>query len=223
MKGKTDICGFTLMELLVVLLLGMVLAGAVYSFFLPIFGAVRHVHEASFMQEGVRSALEIMIRDIRMADSFPNGKVGACSPVADAKSDQITVRMDVNGDGDCDDADEEISYQFVEDEKSIERKGSQADDFEDFIGGDDTGIQVDCFTFVYYDRNGNELAAPVADPDNVVFVEVRTVVRSSREVRGYTDDTVYDRIEDCGPFNDSFVRRYVEGFAAIRNKYIGEG
>lgn len=201
--------GFTLMELIVVVLLGLILAGAIYSFFLPMFGTAKHVHEASFLQEGARANMELMLRDIRMAGSFPDkGETvpSTCDPYIEIDSDYIIVRMDITGDGDCNDSDEDVKYEYIPAEKVIKRNS------EAFVGGEEGAIQVDCFDIDCYDSDGNERACN----SNAMSVRVKAVLRSSRPITGYTNADTYPEIGGCGPFNDRFIRRYVEGVAAVR-------
>ena len=69
--------GFTLVELLVVLALSGIVTAAVYKSFTAQQQVYVAQDQVAGMQQDVRAALEIMIKELRMAGYDPRGTAGA--------------------------------------------------------------------------------------------------------------------------------------------------
>lgn len=102
--------GFTLVELLVAMLLALMVMGTIYSVFRVQGRTVKSQESRLEAQEYARAVLDIMVREIRNAGYTKTG--AACAGVVSADTQTVQFRLDSNGDGDCADADEDITYGF---------------------------------------------------------------------------------------------------------------
>lgn len=105
-------CGYTIVELLVVLAIAAIATAAIYKFF-PEKQKISMVQDqVAEMQQQLRASSTIMSREIKMAGYDPRR---ACANVfSKAEAGQISFTLDSDSDGDCtDDPNDNISY-FVE-------------------------------------------------------------------------------------------------------------
>jgi type IV pilus assembly protein PilW len=218
MKKRGREQGFTLMELLVVMLMmGVVMAGiyAVYSSQQKSFIVQEDVAE---MQQNLRAAMFFMVRDIRLAGCNPTGKADAGVTVANATT--ISLTMDIRGkdpddppDGDTGDPDESVTYALID---------TDSDGAVDSLGRD-TGSgpvtvasNIDGLNFVYLDANGNV----TADPAKIRTVQLTVVARTEQSSTGYVDKASYKNLQGTvvlPPQNDGFRRRVFATNIRCRN------
>ena len=132
--------GFTLVELLVVMALGLVLLGAVLKTLVSQNRTNAVQQEVAYAQQNVRAAMDLMVRDIRNAgyDPLDNG----FDPIEQATSNLIQIRTDYRGDndlpgnnppydppdGDFGDAHEDVTY-TVNASNQLTRNGDRIVDF----------------------------------------------------------------------------------------------
>jgi len=115
--------GFTLIELMIAMVVGLVLLAAVYSVFNLQNKELNKQEQIAVMQDSARMAMDMMSRDIMMAGYGPStmarctGTTTAtntpCLGITAANANSISFTMDgVNGtaDGDYNDANENITY-----------------------------------------------------------------------------------------------------------------
>ncbi|MCK9274451.1 MAG: prepilin-type N-terminal cleavage/methylation domain-containing protein [Syntrophales bacterium] len=96
--------GFTLIELVISLAIGMVLLMAMYSVFEIQRKTLQVQEQVAELQQAVRAGMDMMIRDIRMAGYDPAGTAGAGIVAVDSGGSRIYITMDLNGDGDLSDS-----------------------------------------------------------------------------------------------------------------------
>lgn len=101
--------GFTLSELLVAMGFASLLGILVYSFSQSAFRSARAQQARSEAQDTAYLALSVLTRDLRQAGYAPD--VEPPERLARAESARVAVRADLDGDGDCDDSGESVSYQ----------------------------------------------------------------------------------------------------------------
>src|SRR5215510_13080046 len=122
--------GTTLIEQMVALLLGSVMVVALYGFYrVQLFQILSQETKTATLQD-VRGALDIMVRDLKNAGSWGNGSApletgviddperdadGVCNRIYAATASMIHVQMDLNGNGNCSDAEprENIRYELT--------------------------------------------------------------------------------------------------------------
>jgi len=110
MYKSTKSNGFTLIELLVAMAITGIVAGTIFKVFQSQQRSYLIQDQVTEMQQNLRAAMDIMVRDIRMAGYDPTQSSGAGIP--EANSTRINITMDINGDGDCNDTNENITYGF---------------------------------------------------------------------------------------------------------------
>jgi type IV pilus assembly protein PilW len=141
--------GFTLMELLVSMVIGLVvLAGVATTFTLH--GRQNAAEEQiGQMQQNVRGALDLMVREIQMAGYKPNG--GTVIGVTYATS-QLKIQADMDGNGSINTAsgsEEDIIYAYDSVNLQITRKSGSSGTAQLLADN------VTAFTFLYLDANGS--------------------------------------------------------------------
>ncbi len=136
--------GFSLVELLIALAVGLVVLGSVSWFFVihsRIFAGQESFVE---MQQGIRAGMDMMAREIRMAGYNPGGIVGFTGVPVDSAA--LTIRADLNGDRAIK-GHENIVFSFDDVNKRITRNiGSGKQPFIE---------NVHSFIFEYLDNSGN--------------------------------------------------------------------
>ena len=116
--------GFTLIEILVVLALGLVVLGAVLNIFIKQNETSAAQQEITYAQQNVRAAMELMVREIRNAGYDPQG--AGFPAIETAKGDEIRIRSDTDpegGDGVTTGPNEDVTYSLNA-FSQLERKGT---------------------------------------------------------------------------------------------------
>lgn len=176
--------GFTLIEVLIAVVVGLVIMGAVYSAMVIVQRTSANLGRKVVTQQDTRAVLDFMAMEIRMASynptrstnlwgTIPNCAIGA--PVAAnkgiqiANSNNLLVAMDLNNDGQIGPpgANEYIAYSY-DGVNTINRNVSCGGNSA-ILGGAAPGSNVSNAAagfnlFRYFDGNDNELVAPVNIP-----------------------------------------------------------
>lgn len=234
--------GFTLVELLVAMVISLVVMGGIYSTYHSQQKSYLVQEQVAAMQQNLRSAMYNMAREVRMAGYDPTGGSGAGMVSANANSVQFT--MDITGgeadgvdndsdglvdaddladearygDGNSDDANENISYALYD---------ADGDGDNDLGRNDvnDAGIQliaenIDALNFVYLDEDGNV----TANLSDIKSIEVSIVARTGRGDRGFTNIKTYKNLQDQNIYTapgDNFRRRLLT--CEIKSRNLGLG
>jgi len=103
--------GFTLIELLIAMAITGIVAGAIFTAFQSQQKSYLIQDQVTEMQQNLRAAMDIMVREIRMAGYDPTQSSGA-SISTNSTGIMIQVTMDINSDKDCSDSNENITYGF---------------------------------------------------------------------------------------------------------------
>jgi type IV pilus assembly protein PilW len=139
--------GFTLVELMVSMSIGMVILAAVTTTFMSqtrIYNAQEQINE---MQQNARGALDIITREVKMAGYKPNG--GGFNGVTYSTT-QLMIQADLDSDGaisTSSTANEQIRYVFDSANQRITRA----------VGSGSAQViaeHISAFTFSYLDTNG---------------------------------------------------------------------
>ena len=139
--------GFTLVELLVAMGIGMVVLAAVTTTFMAqakFYNAQEQINE---MQQNARGALDVITRELKMAGYKPNG--GTFDGVTYNMS-QLVIQADLDGSGGIStdsNANEQITYVYDSTNKQITRK----------VGTGTVEVLADnitAFTFSYLNSSG---------------------------------------------------------------------
>jgi len=142
-----NVTGFTLTELMVAMGIGMVVLAAVTTTFMAqakFYNAQEQINE---MQQNARGALDVIMRELKMAGYKPNG--GTFDGVTYSVS-QLMIQADLDGNGGIStsgSANEQISYAYDSTNKQITRR----------IGTGTVEVLADnitAFTFSYLNSSG---------------------------------------------------------------------
>src|SRR4030095_3784889 len=98
--------------MLIALAISSVMLASMYSFYLSQKRSYDIREQVAEMQQNVRSGLALMAREIRIAGYNPTGAPGVGIVVAGPQTIRIT--MDLNSDGDTNDANEDVVYSLYD-------------------------------------------------------------------------------------------------------------
>jgi type IV pilus assembly protein PilW len=186
-RGNWD-GGFSLIELLVAMAIGLLILGAMYGVFTlhgKAFGIQEQIAE---MQETARVAMDIMTREIRMAGYDPTGSASA--GMVTASSNSLTFTLDTTDDGgtgspdgDTGDSNEYVTYSLYTTDgiQKLGRKSTAS------ATNQPVAEHVQSLAFEYWDAAG----AATTTPANVRRVKVTIVVRTSKPDPKYTTNGGY--------------------------------
>ena len=150
--------GFTLMELLVAMSLSVAVLFAARSVYRVQAHTVKAQEYQMEAQEYGRVSLDMMAREIRNLGYFPTRTACTTSPantsgIVTATETSISFVYDANGDGDCADTGENVTYTYDSSTKNISRT---ADGSTQVL----TNGNVTAFQLIYYPKQTGASAPP---------------------------------------------------------------
>jgi hypothetical protein len=134
------------------------------------------------MKANLQGGMLKMNRELPMAGTDPTGTSGAGLVVADA--DMIRFTMDLNGDGDASDLEEDVTYALDTGQHRLTRNGEPVA----------VNIPRDGLEFKYFDRHGRELGSTPLDDamrKKVSGINIRLKARTADPDPGYPRDKGY--------------------------------
>jgi len=171
---KKENRGFTLIELLVAMALGLVVLGAVLKVFVSQNRTNAAQQEVAYAQQNVRSAMDLMAREIRSAGYDPedNGFEG----IKTATSNSIRILSNLSGDdeaGDPNDPNEDVTYTIDNSNRRLTRNGNSMID----------NVVPNSLQFTYYMGGTNTPFVPAtqADRDAIRAVGIQFQVHTESE------------------------------------------
>jgi hypothetical protein len=175
--------GFVLVEFLVavgaaLLVLGIMLA--TFTYFEK--QGYDRKGQIAQMKQNLRAGMLKMGRELPIAGTDPTGTAGARLVLADA--DTIRFTMDLNGDGDVSDAEEDVTYALDTEHLQLTRNGQPVA----------LNIPEGGFELKYLDRNGHRLGnTPLNDAmrKRVSRINIRLKARTADPDPGYAPDKGY--------------------------------
>jgi type IV pilus assembly protein PilW len=239
--------GFTLVEILVALVLAGLVSAAVYNVYISQNKSYAVQDRVAEMQQNLRAAMYMMIREIRMAGYDPSGasNVGFVTALAsgdpdkddDAKKatttddeyttdprtraiDRVAFTIDDDGDGTIEDINEDKVEERVAYrllEDGRLQRLSAGASIWQTLAED-----IDALDFVYLDEGGSVLNLSVDDPASIRSVQITLVARVDFRDQDYTNNTVYGNqqdvtILDMSASPDNFRRRRLTTQVRCRN------
>jgi len=103
-KDRRTISGFTLVELITSMAIGMIVLSALYSVFIMQNRTLSTQEQIAEIQQTARIGMDIMLRDIRMAGYNPSKTTswisGTNPGLTNATSDSLSFVSDLNADAD---------------------------------------------------------------------------------------------------------------------------
>ncbi len=233
--------GFTLIEMLIVIVLLSLISTAIYEVYMGQKKAHLINEEVAAMQQNLRAAMYYLEDDIKKAGLDPSGNANAGILVADVSTLQFTLdNTGAVGDGldndknnvvddaqewyngSTNDASENITYLLYD-------SGADGDmDLGRRVGAganQPVSDNIDVFDIVYLDNTGAVLGPPpltAAMMDNVSAFQITLVARSDRPDPDYTDTQSYFNQQGMlvlAPPNDRFRRLSIT--TTIRGRNLG--
>lgn len=187
MKPLNKEKGFTLIELLIGIAISGMVISAIYSLYISQNKSYTIQNQVVEMQQNARIVMDMMVRDIRLAGYDPEGTSGAGFVAATSNSIQFTA--DLNGDGDTDDSNENITYSLYD---------SDGDGDQDLCRDTGQGNRslvenISSLTFEYYDENGSAIATPVstANLSQIRKVKVKLIAQTAKPDPDYSRNSGY--------------------------------
>ena len=179
LKGNQDRArGFSLVELLIAMAVGLVVLGAMYSVFTiqnKTFGNQENFVE---MQQSVRAGMDMMAREVGIAGYDPAGANFVGIPY---DANKLQIYADLNGDKDTDDPHEYIKYTMDSDYPFEIRRDTGG-------GRQEFALNIQTFTFNYLDSAGN----PTTTTANIRQMRITITARTAKPDPDYTDPTYGD-------------------------------
>ena len=228
---KTTSNGFSLIEVMVSMVIsGLVISGiyAVYTIQQRTYTVQEQITE---MQQKIRSAMDFMARDIRMAGYVAMD--GGCSGTSILTASPTVFEFEYCDDNDDGTSDKETFRYDLYD--------ANTDGVID-LGRQKGGLKralaegVDAIEFLYLDGNGDSLGTSVAAPASIRAVRVSLLVRASYPDPRYIDTNTYnpasvgegvttsgnwdingDNAGSGHPANDNYHRRLLISTIKLRN------
>ncbi len=211
--------GFTLVEMLVVLVISGLLISGVYSAFETQQKNYLVQEQVVEMQQNIRAGLEIIAHDLRLAgyDSSEDDIAGAT--ITNAEIDAITFSADLDDDGSTSSDGENFGYDRYDSgtlgvdvlgrstsAAAITMTEPTAGHFE-VSGHSPFVLNVDGLEFYYQLADGTQTTSPT-DPADIRSIQVTILVHTTRPARNYTNSDTYTTASGAvwGPYNDSFRR-----------------
>lgn len=168
--------GFTLLEVLVAVCAALVVFGIVVGTFMMLEEGYDRETQIADMQHSVAASIRTITQELTVAGTDPGGAAGA--GLVAAGSDTIHFTVDLNGDGDVSDADEDITYALDTGKLQLTRNGQPLAEH----------IPPDGLQFSYFDHNDHELhSTPLnaAAREMVSRITVRLTARTAKPDPNY--------------------------------------
>ena len=169
--SETSVAGFTLIEVMIAVTIGLLMLAAVYSVYAGLIRSYTTQNVAADIQQNVRAGIDFIAEDIMMAGLDPNNTAGSGFEVASSANLRFTSDRNLNGTIDNTDS-ERITYAYDGVNRMLNQclyEGSGSDDWELFFDN------VANLTFSYRDASGTDLGDPVPAGD---LADIRMVVIS---------------------------------------------
>ncbi len=180
--------GFSLVELLIAMLVGLVVLGAAYNVFTIQNKALSNQEEIVAMQQNIRLGMDMMVREIGMAGYDPKHvNCGTCTTPAyvfygvTVNNSQLQIKADLDGSGSINTGNQEnIIYAYDATNHQITRNTG---------GGAQSFIEnVQSFTFEYLPETGN---TPTANSAAVRRIRITITGRTAKPDPAYTSNGGY--------------------------------
>ena len=176
--------GFSLIELLIALAVTSILLVGIFNIFLSQHRTYIAQDQIVEMQENVRAAMDIMLRDIRMAGYDPTEVGGMGITNIDEAIPSLSFTADINENGviGASESNEDITYRYDSNTLEIRRKSTTNDNLLPLVSN------IQSLNFRYFDENGNLLPSPVSAA-NVRIVEISITSRTSNPDPYYSQNS----------------------------------
>jgi type IV pilus assembly protein PilW len=185
-RRTADSRGYTLMELMVSMTIGLIVMASVATTFTSQTRTYSAQEQINQMEQNARGALDIMSREIKMAGYKPNG--GSVTGVVSYSSTSLTIQADLNGDGIVSTSGsdhEQIAYAYDSANKRITRQ----------VGNDAAAIlaeNISALTFTYYQSTGTSYATSAT---TIRRIQISLTAKTEKPDPGYPSDGGYRTVD----------------------------
>lgn len=166
--------GYTLIELLVSMGIGLLLLGALTSTFISESKYFALQEQLNEMQQNARAATDVIMREVKVAGYHPT----AATDGIPYSASQLQVLADFDGDGNNLDANEDITYSFDAANFRILRNAGSSQVLAE---------NIQDFTFSYLDASGNSTTTTA----NIRQIQVSITARTSKADPTYATNGGY--------------------------------
>lgn len=164
--------GFTLVELLVSMGIGLAVLAAVAGTFIAQSKYLNAQEQINEMQQNARAAMDIMVREIKMA-GYPASGTFCGVPYS---TSQLEIKADLDGSGSItSNSNEDIIYSYDSTEKQILRNSVPLAD------------NIESFTFGYLKADGTS----TTDPEQIWQVSVSITAKTAKPDPNYSTNNGY--------------------------------
>jgi len=173
---KNNEKGFTLIEMLISMAIGLIIIAALSTTFILQREAYDDQEQIAVMVQNARAAMDIMTREIRMGgyDPTPAGFNGI-----PYNAGQLQIFADLDGDGNPNNSNEDITYTYDNINLQIDRDtGGGAQPFAE---------NIQAFTFSYLDSSGT----PTTTTSDIRQIQITITARTAEPDRNYTPNSGY--------------------------------
>lgn len=160
--------GFSLVELLVGMAFLALFTAMVQTTCTALLRGVRVLEVASEAQETARLGVQLILADAREAGFAPGGPLH--DGIRRAGHTILGIARDLNGDGDVDDAQEQVTYSYAPDRRALLRAQGDAAPQPLIDGLDDDGLVL-----TYVDAQGTPLDPGTAELDAGQRARIRRI------------------------------------------------
>ena len=190
--------GFMMAEILVALAMLSIIIAAVYAVFASVNRTCVNNEVTAEIMQNMRTSIEFMEQDIRMAGLDRFNTANAAIEVADASNLQFTADRNMDGvinfavlaDGVQEVDLERVTYAYDAANKRIRQCL-----YEEFVDDWETVAEnVDTFHFNYFDANGELLAFPITDLSEIRTVQISMTLEQSSVLAGSVSRAISKRI-----------------------------
>ena len=182
-KGTKNSAGFTLVELLIALALGLVVLTSVSNAFISQRKTYDAQEQMTEMIQGTRAVMEIITREVKLAGFDPQKGISGHTNVAGIpySATQLELRADLDGDGaaSASDSNELIIYTHDGTNLELDRNAGQA-----WSGARLLAENIQAFTFTYWKSDGTEVLA-TADEADIRQIKITITARTAKPDPGY--------------------------------------
>ena len=179
---KSSRSGFSLVELMIAMVIAIVSLGAIYGVFASVQKTSTSNEVTARVMQSLRTSVDFMESDIRMAGLDRFGTAAAGIEVATATNLRFTADRNMNGTIDTTDLSdglqeedlERITYFYDAANKRLRQCLSEGTTND----WDTVAENVENFSFIYFDANNNQIPFPISDNLLIRFIEVSITVRN---------------------------------------------
>ena len=213
--------GLTLIEIMVSMVISSFVIAGVYGVYTIQQRSYKVQEQVAEMQQRLRSAMDFLARDIRMAGSNPDSESACGDKITTATATTMVFNTCSNIAGQND---YNITIQFDQSDPKNQTVDLIRDNLSTSGSPHPLAVaeSVDGFEIQYFDNNGQPIPSPLTtqgDRDDIRAVKLSMLIRATYPDQKYTDTLQYTMGSGAtvGPMNDNYHRRLLITTIKLRN------